>query len=370
MTMSALQAIHQNAVDLARAVAELARYGLLFVSAVVSSRAKTAATIVALRSQLANRVDRVRQMKEPRPRFTPAFRFVWVWLSRFLDGWEDLAQLMKPATVKRWHRQGYRLWWRWKSRHPCRPELGREMQDLIGRLSRENPLWSAERIRDTLVLLGYPPICDDTVRKYMVKPRKPRQPSTTWLPFLRNHLDVSWAIDFFTVTTISFSTVYVFLVLEHGRRRVRHLATTRHPTMEWAIRQLRNAMPFGEKPRYLFRDNDGIYGHGVALFLESCGIDEVRTAPPSPWQSPYIERFIGTLRRELLNHVVVLSQGHLERLLREFIDEYYHTARPHQGLGGQTPIPTESPPDIAGPTKLVAVPILGGLHHRYDRVAA
>jgi transposase InsO family protein len=124
------------------------------------------------------------------------------------------------------------------------------------------------------------------------------------------------------------------------------------------------------QPRCLFRDNDAIYGHGVALFLKSCGIQEVRTAVQSPWQSPCIERFIGTLRRELLNHVIVLNEAHLERLLREFIDEYYHVARPHQGLGGDTPIPTESPPGIDGPTKLVATPILEGLHHKYHRVAA
>ncbi len=277
---------------------------------------------------------------------------------------------MKPATVKRWHKKGYRLWWRWKCRKRGRPSLEQEMQALIRKLSRENPLWSAERIRDTLLLLGYPPMCADTVSKYMVKRRKPRGSSTTWLPFLRNHVDVWWAIDFFTVTTINFATVYVFLVFEHGRRRVLHLATTRHPSMTWVIQQLRNAMPFGSQPKYLFRDNDGIYGQGVKLFLESCGIQEVRTAIRSPWQSPYVERFIGTLRRELLNHVIVLSETHLERLLREFIEEYEYVARPHQGLGGDTPIPTEGPPEIDGPTQLVAVPILGGPHHRYHRVAA
>ena len=370
MTIPALKIIHRNLVELAQLVGKLASYAVVFVCAFVSSRAKAAATIVALRSQLAHRVDRVRQKKEPKPRFTPAFRFVWAVLSRCLDGWEDLAHLMKPATVKRWHKQGYRLYWRWRSRKRGRPALCQEMQALIRRLSRENPLWSAERIRDTLVLLGYPPVCDDTVRKYMATPRRPRKPSATWLPFLRNHVDVSWAIDFFTVTTISFSTVYVFLVLEHGRRRVRHLATTRRPTMDWVIQQLRNAMPYGEQPRYLFRDNDGIYGHGVAAFLESCGINEVRTAPRSPWQSPYIERFIGTLRRELLDHVIVLSEAHLEHLLREFIQEYYHVARPHQGLEGQAPFPSEHPVEADGPTKLVASPVLGGLHHRYHRVAA
>jgi putative transposase len=244
------------------------------------------------------------------------------------------------------------------------------MRGLIRRLSRENPLWSAERIRDTLLLLGFDPPCDDTIRKYMSRPRKPRAPSTTWLPFLRNHLEVSWAVDFFTVTTLSFATVYVFVVFEHSCRRVVHFATTRSPSMEWVIQHLRNAMPFGEQPRYLFRDNDGIYGHGVALFLQRCGIREVRTALQSPWQNPYVERFIGTLRRELLDHVIVLNEHHLQRLLGEFIAEYYHVARPHQGLDGDTPLPTESPPRFDGPTTLVATPLLGGLHHKYIRVAA
>ena len=140
--------------------------------------------------------------------------------------------------------------------------------------------------------------------------------------------------------------------------------------MEWVIQQLTNAMPFGAQPKYLFRDNDGIYGRGVALLLKSRGIREVRTSLQSPWRSPYIERFIGTLRREFLNHVIVLNEGHVERLLKEFIEEYYHVARPHQGLNGEPPIPTESPPETDGPTNLVSIPILGGLHHRHVRVAA
>jgi transposase InsO family protein len=368
--MSALRTACQNLIDLVESIAELASYLLLFVSAFVAPRAQAATTIVALSSQLAACQQRVEQKKEPRPRFRPAFRVLWVILSRVLEGWEDLGQLMKPATVKRWHKQGWRLYWCWRSRRRGRPALDQEMRGLIRKLSRKNPLWSAERIRDTLSLLGFDPPCDDTVCRYMVRPRKPREPSTTWLPFLRNHLDVSWAIDFFTATTLSFATLYVFLVFEHGRRRVVHLAVTRSPNMAWVTQQLCNAMPFGLQPQYLFRDNDGIYGHGVALFLQRCGIREVRTALQSPWQNPYVERFIGTLRRELLNHVIVLNEPHLERLLREFIEEYYHVARPHQGLGGDTPIPTQSPPDLDGPTTLVATPVLGGLHHRYQRRAA
>ena len=368
--MHTLAIAWEAALHLARLVCESGSYSLSFMVALLSPRAELAAELVALRSQVAACRDRVERKQAPKPRFTPAFRVLWVVISRFLDGWENLAQLMKPATVQRRHRAGVRLYWRWKSRRRGRPSLDQEMQALIRKLSRANPLWTAERIRDTLLLLGYPPVCGDTVRKYMVKRRKPRAPSTTWLPFLRNHLDVSWAIDFFTATTINFATICVFLVFEHGRRRVVHLSTTRSPGMEWVIQQLRDATSFGLQPRYLFRDNDGIHGHGVALFLKSCGIREVRIALQSPWRSPYIERSIGTLRRELLDHVIVLSEAHPERLLREFIEGYYHMARPHQGLGGETPTPTESPPDIEDPTKLVTIPVLGGLHHRYTRVAA
>jgi putative transposase len=328
-----------------------------------------AVRLLAAESQLAVCRDRIHQRKDPRPRLTPAFRMLWVLLSKMVDSWEDLAHVMQPATVKKWHTRGYKLFWRWKSR-PGRPAISREMQGLIRRLSRENRLWSAERIRDTLLLLGYNPPCEDTIRKYMVKPRKPRKRTTTWLPFIRNHLRVSWAMDFFTVTTIGFSRIYVFLVFDHGRRKVIHFASTAHPTMAWVIQQLREATPFGRHPRYLFRDNDGIYGNGVSSFLKRCGIEEVRTAYRSPWQNPYVERFIGTLRRELLDHVIVLNRMHLELLLTEFIEDYYHTARPHQGLDGETPFSSDKAAPVSGPTKLVSIPVVGGLHHRYRRVAA
>jgi transposase InsO family protein len=296
---------------------------------------------------------------------------LWVVLSKMLFGWERCTHLMQPATVKKWHTTAFRSFWRRISRRRFgRPPVEKRMQELIRKLSTENPLWSADRIRSTLLLLGYNPPCEDTIRKYMVKRGGPWKRSTSWLPFLRNHLEVSWAMDFFTVTTVQFATLYVFIVLDHGRRRVIHFATTYSPSMNWVIQQLREAMPFGEQPRYMFRDNDGIYGHGVRAFLRSCGIREVRKAYRSPWQNPYIERFIGTLRRELLDHVVILSQGHLEQLLREFIDEYYHVARPHQGLNGDTPIPQQETPVILGPSKLVSIPVAGGLHHRYVRVAA
>lgn len=350
---------------------EVVRYVLIFLRAILCPKAVLAARLLAAESQLAACKHGIASKKQPRPRFTPGFRLLWVVLSRFLDRWEDLAYLMQPATVKKWHTVVSRRFWRWRSySRGGRPPVSEELQSLIYQMSKENPLWSAERIRGTLLLLQYNPPCEDSIRKYMYKPPNPRKRSTTWLPFLRNHVDASWAIDFFTVTTLNFATLYVFLVLDHGRRGVLHFAVTRHPYMDWVIQQLRESMPFGVQPKYLFRDNDAIYGNGVRAFLDSCGIEEVRTAYRSPWQNPFVERFIGTLRRELLNHVIVLSQSHLERLLQEFIKEYYHVARPHQGLDGGTPIPHAMPPEISGPSKLVSTPVLGGLHHTYVRVAA
>ena len=347
------------------AVWELVRYALRFGWALLLPKIVLAARALAAESQLAVELNRPGGGKKRRRQVTPAFRLLWVVLSKLVDGWEGLAHLMKPETVKRWHTRAFRLFWRWRSR-PGRPPLCSETQQLIRRLSRDNPLWGPDRIRDTLLLLGFDAPCAETIRKYMVKPRKPRPPSTTWLPFLRNHLDVSWAMDFFTVTTLGFQVLYVFLIFGHARRQVLHLAITPHPTMEWVIQQLREATPFGKQPRYLFRDNDGIFGYGVRAFLESCGTREVRTGYRSPWQNPYVERMIGTLRRELLDHVIVLNQRHLERLLREYLEQYYHTARPHQGLGGETP----AQESMTGEGELLSLPVVGGIHHRYLRRAA
>ena len=352
-------------------IRQVTSYARTFLWALLSPRARVAARLLAAESQLAVHKHRIQQRKEPKPRFTQAFRLLWIVLSKLWRGWAKHVHLMQPATVVKWHRTSFRLYWRWKSRsRPGRPPISGDMMALIRKLSKENPLWSPERIRDTLTLLGYDPPHEDTIRRYMAKPGRSPEKSTTWLPFLRNHLDVSWAVDFFTVPTLTFDILYVFVVLGHGRRKVIHFAVTSNPTMEWIVQQLREAMPFGDQPRYVFRDNDGIYGHGVRAFLDSCGIEEVRTAFRSPWQNPYVERFGGTLRRELLDHVIVLSESHLKRLLREFVEDYYHVARPHQGLDGQTPIAGRKPVQIDGPSRLVAFPVCGGLHHCYERVAA
>jgi len=361
----------RNLWNLLACVGELLGYILRFASVFFQTRASLAARLVAAESQLSIRKRRVEQKGSPRFRFTAGFRVLWVVLSKFWAPWQAAAQLMQPATVKAWHTRAFKIYWRWKSRKtPGRPPITLEIRELIRKLSRENTLWGAGQISGQLLLLHYDP-CEDTIRKYMVKPKNPRGKSTTWLPFLRNHMDVSWAIDFFTVNTIRFATLYVFIILDHGRRKVVHFAITTNPSMRWVMQQLREAMPYGQQPRSCFLDNDGIYGRGVREFLDSCGIEEVRIAYRSPWQNPFVERFGGTLRRELLDHVIVLGQGHLERLLRAFIEEYYHVARPHQGLDGGTPIPQpKADAPITGPTKLISTPILGGLHHRYQRVAA
>jgi transposase InsO family protein len=347
------------------------RYALIILSAFFRSRSSLGCELVAIRSQLTFYQESIRQKRQPRPRFNPAFRLLWVLLSRALSGWKSAADLMKPKTVLQWHADAFLQWWRWKSRRKGgRPIISQEMRALIRRLSLENVLWSAETIHGHPGLLGFDPPCPDTVRKYMVKPTGGTDKSQTWLTFLRNHLQISWAMDFFTVSTLRFQILYVFVVLSHSRREVVHFGVTAHPTMAWVIQQLREATPGGLQPRYLFRDNDGIYGDQVSRFVVGTGVKEVKTAYRSPWQNPCVERYGGTLRREMLNHVIILSEEHLKGLLKVFIAEYYHIARPHQGLDGTTPFPSSTAEAVTGASRLVSIPVVGGLHHRYVRVAA
>jgi len=262
---------------------QLFGYIRFFIIALLSPRAKLAARLLAAESQMAIHKHRISQKKEPKPIFNPAFRFLWVLFFRFWPDWRSAAHLMQPATILKWHRQGFRLYWRWKSRKSGRPKVDAEMRKLIKQLSTENRIWSAERIHDHLILLGFDPPNPDTIRKYMVKPDPSRGSSQTWLIFIRNHLHESWAIDSCTVPMLSFKILYVFVILDHSRRQVLHFNVTRFPDTEWVIFQLKEAMPFGKQLRFMLRDNDGIYGNGVGSFLKSCGIEEVRTAYHSPW---------------------------------------------------------------------------------------
>ncbi len=224
---------------------QVIRYALIFVSAFFRQRASLGCELVAIRSQLSFYKESIRQKKQPRPHFIPAFRLVWVWLSTVWSGWKTAAALMKPKTVLQWHDSAFRQWWRWKSRRKGgRPTISPEMRGLIRRLSRENVLWSAETIHGHLVLLGFDPPCPDTIRKYMIKPPGgSRGKSQHWLTFLRNHLPVSWAMDFFTVPTATFRVLYLLFVIEHGRRRIVHFNVTDHLTEENANNEGGHAEP-------------------------------------------------------------------------------------------------------------------------------
>jgi transposase InsO family protein len=235
---------------------------------------------------------------------------------------------------------------------------------LIRLMSRENPLWGAPRIPGELLKIGID-VGETSVGKYMVRHRRP--PSQTWRTFLENHVQTMVSVDFFTVPTIRFQILYVFLVLAHDRRRIVHFNVTAHPTAEWTAQQLREAFPFEQIPRYLLRDRDGIFGVEFRKHVKVMGINEVLSAPRSPWQRAYVERVIGTIRRECLDHVIVLDETSLYRHVKSFV-AYYHESRTHLSLAKDAP---ESRP-VQRPEvgRIVAIPQLSGLHHRYERRAA
>jgi transposase InsO family protein len=230
-------------------------------------------------------------------------------------------------------------------------------------MAGENTTWGAPRIASELRLLGHA-VADSTVAKYMPKRRKP--PSQTWKTFLHNHVGCLAAIDFCVVPKATNRLLYLFIVLVHEGRRVVHVAVTEHPSADWVSQQLRGAFPFDTAPRYLLRDRDAIYGSQVRQTLQSMGIEEVVLAPRSPWQSPYIERFIGSLRRECLDRVTVLNERHLHRIVSAYL-AYYHQARPHLSLERNAPVPRQVEPPALGPA--VCERMVGGLHHRYRRVS-
>jgi transposase InsO family protein len=230
-------------------------------------------------------------------------------------------------------------------------------------MSRDNPTWGRRRIRSELHLLGYE-VGELTVAKYMVRGGKP--PSQEWRVFSSNHAREIAAIDFFTVPTVNFRILICFLVLRHHRRTVVHFNVTSHPTARWTAQQIVEAFPYDTVPRYLLRDRDRIYGSYFANRVRGIGIDEVLIAPRSPWQNPFVERLIGSIRRECLDHVLVINGAHLRRVLGEYF-AYYHDSRPHQSLDGNAPRPREIEPASQG--RIVAEPRVGGLHHRYRRAA-
>jgi transposase InsO family protein len=331
------------------------------LGSIFRSRAALELEIIALRHQIG-----VLQRAHKRPKLTRTDRLLWVVLSRVWSDWRSALAVVQPDTVIAWHRKGFRLFWTWKvgQGQPGRPAISREARDLIRQMSRENPLWGAPHIHGELLKLGIA-ISETSVAKYMARHRKP--PSQTWRTFLDNHVKTLVSVDFFTVPTIRFQVLYVFLALAHERRRVVHFNVTAHPTAEWTAQQLREAFPFDRIPRYLLRDRDQIFGDDFRRQVRDMKIREVLSAPRSPWQRGYIERVIGSIRRECLDHVIVFNEGGLRRTLSIYFS-YYHETRPHLSLEKDAPEPRPVQPPEFG--RVVAIPQVGGLHHRYERRAA
>ena len=313
----------------------------------------------ALRQQLA-----ILKHRHPRPRLTDADRLFWVVLSQIWSGWQGSLHIVQPGTVVRWHRQGFRYYWRWKSRRRGRPRIDPEIRHLIRRMCRANPLWGAPRIHGELQKLGIE-VSEATVSKYMIKRRGP--PSQTWRTLLENHGQEIIALDFFTVPTATLRILFVLIILSHDRRRILHFNVTEHPTAAWTARQLLEACGLNEEPRYLLRDRDAIYGESFHRQTTALGIKEVTTAPQSPWQNPYAERVIGSIRRECVDHMIILGERHLQRILSSYLD-YYHSARTHLSLEKDAPDGRVVQPIEKG--RVVELKRVGGLHHLYARVAA
>jgi len=304
--------------------------------------------------------------KRKRPVLTQWDRLFWVGLSGVWRNWRCPLLYVQADTVVRWQRERFRKFWarlsRVNRRHRGRRATAVEIRRLIEGMVESNPLWRAPRLHGELKMLGIE-ISERTVSRILRK--LPRPPSQTWKTFLRNHIGQMVSIDFFTVPTVTMRVLFVFLVLEHRRRQVLHFNVTEHPTADWTSQQIVEAFADRDAPRYLIRDRDSIYGSEVRLRIASLGIEEVLTAPRSPWQNPYVERLIGSIRRDCLNHFVILNARHLKRILASYF-VYYHGSRTHLGLDKQCPIPRQ----VSSNGRIIAIPQLGGLHHRYERVAA
>jgi len=327
--------------------------------ALFASRADLILENLALRQQVA-----VLRRKQPRPRLRASDRFFWLTLRRCWPRWKQTLAIVQPETVIRWHREGFRRYWRWKSRrHSGRPSTTAEIRALVRRMAAENPSWGAPRIHGEIQKLGLV-VSERTVSRFM--PRRPTDPAARqrWRTFLSNHREVIAAIDFFTVPTATFRVLYVFFVVHHVRRELMHFRVTGHPTSAWITQQLREALPCDQAPSYLILDRDAKYSDDVLAAIRHMGITPKQTRARSPWQNGVAERFVSTARRDLLDHVIVLNEKHLQRLLACFAS-YYLDDRTHLSLKKDAPAmrAVESKPDPAA--EAIAFPRLGGLHHRY-----
>ncbi len=333
---------------------------LLFrcVPAFFRNRNDQAIVELALRQQLATFA-----LKGPKPRITSIDRTFWVFLSRIWSGWRDALVIVQPDTVVRWHRKGFRLYWRAISkRGPGRPPIPVEVQALIRRFASENG-WRARKVQAELVKLGFS-VSLATVSRYLPKRNPDHDQRQRWKTFLRNHKHGIAAMDFIVVPTVRFRLMYVWFVIGHGRRKIIHFGVTAHLTSPWLVQQLREAFSEESAPGFLIYDNDSIFSERVTESIKNPGIEPQRTAFRSPWQNGIAERWVGSARREMLDHVIVMSENRLRQLLREYID-YYNTDRVHTQLR-DSPIgrPNEHRP--SSEAKIIGKPRVGGLHHRYE----
>ena len=321
------------------------------------TKARLEAEIILLRHQL----NVLRRRVPSNPKLAVADRLVFVWLYRLFPSVLNAVTIVQPETVIRWHRTGFRLYWRWKSRsRGGRPKIPGEIRRLIREMSLANRLWGAPRIHGELLKLGIE-VAQSTVAKYMARSGRGR--SQTWKTFLHNHAAGIGAMDFLIVPTVGFRLLFVLVILRHERRRLISLSVTDHPTADWIARQLTDAFPWDEAPDYMIRDRDGCYGRAVTKRLAAMGIRDHPIAPRSPWQNGHAERLIGSIRRECLDHVVVFGEAHLRRILATYAG-YYNELRTHLSLDKDSP--GRRPIQRLG--QLVARPILGGLHHHYCRI--
>jgi len=331
--------------------------GTLIVDLLFKSQRRLEAENLFLRHQL-----NIALRRSPhRFRLRGSDRAVLMWMTRLMPSLLELSRIVRPETILRWHRARFRAYWRWKSRGQVgRPRIDRDLRDLVRRMSKENPLWGAPRIHGELLKLGFE-VAQSTVSKYMAKRRGP--PSQGWRTFLRNHADAIAAIDLCVVPTLTFERLFTFVVLGHGRRQLLWFAVTRNPTSEWLAQQIVEAFPWDTAPAYLLRDNDAAYGRVLPSRLRAMGIRDRPITPRSPWQNAYVERLIGTIRRDCLDHVLIFGEQHLRRVLALYAP-YYNRTRTHLGLDKDTPLGRE----IQRGGTVTATPILFGLHHRYERI--
>ena len=322
-------------------------------------RADLALEILALRQQVA-----VFKRKRPRPALHGFDRLFWTALKQVWPRWSDVLVIVKPETVVRWHRAGFRLFWKWRSRPSGgRPKVSEEIRNLIRRLAMENPTWGAPKIHGELLKIGFG-IAERTVARYLRHTRRRGDPARRWLAFLANHREVIVAMDFFTVPTLSFQLLYCFFVIEHGRRRILHFNVTPHPTSDWVVQQLRETFPEAGPYRYVILDHDAKFDAGVISFLQATGLKIKRTGVRAPWQNGTAERWVGSCRREILDHVIAWNETHLRRLIRDYVT-FYHDDRIHDSLNKDTPgrRPVELRPSPFA--TVTSSPRLGGVHHRY-----